>query len=162
MRDGIDDTLAKMRRLAIEISQMVAAQEGIDIIPRDYAALLDKADEIFSADNVLLALEQMDRWKNIALNQNVATLFHAGYLCGHEAGSKVMHFLRRRKFFTFSPTFWTAKTSNFVNTNGLHTALHIQPGEYRVSMSIFLIINCVSNISVVQSLDNVYLSNRKM
>ncbi|MCZ4061226.1 hypothetical protein O3W44_22105 [Pantoea sp. LMR881] len=88
MRDGIDDTLAKMRRLAIEISQMVAAQEGIDIIPRDYAALLDKADEIFSADNVLLALEQMDRWKNIALNQNVATLFHAGYLCGHEAGSE--------------------------------------------------------------------------
>lgn len=86
MRNGSCNILVEMRRLANEIILKSAEQEGADIIPRDFAALLDKADDVFNAENVLMALNLMEAWKQIALKSRCDEVFISGYENGYQAG----------------------------------------------------------------------------
>lgn len=86
MRNGSYDILLKMRQLANEIILKTAEQEGADIIPRDFAALLDKADEVFNANNVLMALDLMEGWRRVAIETRSDAMFIAGFENGYKVG----------------------------------------------------------------------------
>lgn len=86
MIDRSSEILLEMHQLALTIVAREAQHEDLDILPRDYAALLDQADTVFSAANVLLALNQIDIWKDVALKHTAGRIFTSGFESGHRLG----------------------------------------------------------------------------
>jgi len=85
MSQDIEELRKLMRELAIRIKEEQAGLELSDNLPRALIKLLDQADNLFNADNVLRILDEVSKWKSATLNGPTFDVYRAGYQHGrHE------------------------------------------------------------------------------